>query len=122
MSMRWAAAMAVAAVPTVRDFGGSSRIRRVRPRRFPSRRRSMRWARAWRCWAARAGTSAGGSSERSGSAMYALDQNRSWSAYLIPVGVLVAFIPFFAALVRESARNPYAGHVVFVPILSVVII
>lgn len=54
--------------------------------------------------------------------MYALDQNRSWSAYLIPVGVLVAFIPFFAALVRESARNPYAGHVVFVPILSVVIV
>src|SRR5581483_10907888 len=31
-------------------------------------------------------------------------------------------IPFFAALVRESARNPYAGHVVFVPILSVVIV
>jgi exosortase len=36
--------------------------------------------------------------------------------------VLIAYLPFFKTLLSASATNPYAGHVIFVPILAAVLL
>ena len=33
--------------------------------------------------------------------------------------LLVAYVPFFIAFVQTAATNPYAGHLIFVPVLAV---
>jgi exosortase len=47
---------------------------------------------------------------------------RDWLLAAVAVTGLAAFIPLFKTLVAVAAKHPYAGHVVFVPILAVVLI
>src|SRR5688572_529264 len=42
----------------------------------------------------------------------------AWLMAAAAATALIAYVPFFKSLASVSARHPYAGHVVFVPIFA----
>jgi exosortase len=49
-------------------------------------------------------------------------QSKAWLYWAAAVAVVLAYLPFFKGLLYISAKNPYAGHVIFVPIFAVVLL
>jgi exosortase len=48
-------------------------------------------------------------------------QSKAWLYSAAAVIVFIAYLAFFEALVRVSSKNPYAGHVIFVPLFAAVL-
>lgn len=49
-------------------------------------------------------------------------RSKAWLCCAVAATVFIAYLPFFKALARVSVENPYAGHVIFVPILAAVLL
>jgi exosortase len=45
-----------------------------------------------------------------------------WLPWAAAAALSVAYVPFFQALANAASRQPYAGHVVFVPIVAAVVL
>src|SRR5262245_24526002 len=47
--------------------------------------------------------------------------SRAWRL-LLAVVIVGVYVPYFHGLVHESRSNPYAGHVLFVPVLASIVL